>query len=418
MNTVEQRVLNTIDFDGMLDYLCKLISIQSLTGSEAEAQKEITRKMMETGLEVDSWKLDLASLRKHPDFSMEIDRKEGTNVVGVFGMDQAGKSLILNGHIDVVPPGDESNWKYQPWKGTIDSGKVYGRGAVDMKGGLTCALYAVKAIRDAGVELEGKVILESVVGEEDGGVGTLASILRGYTADGAVIMEPTELKIAPAQAGALCFRLKVPGYSAHACVREEGVNAIEKFIPIYHALMDLEKKRNKKISDPLFSRYKLPIPLNLGKLNAGNWPSTVPESLILEGRYGIGVGEDIEKAKKEFTDTLADVFEADPWLRENKPEFEWWGGQFKSASIPSNDPIVKTVDRAFSEVTRLKPVYEGVTYGSDMRHFVNVGHTPSILFGPGDVRVSHRPNEYVSIEDLKTTVRTLVLTILRFCETT
>ena len=104
MNTVEQRVLDTIDFDGMLDYLCKLISIQSLTGSEAEAQKEITRKMMETGLEVDSWKLDLASLRKHPDFSMEIDRKEGTNVVGVFGMDQAGKSLILNGHIDVVPP--------------------------------------------------------------------------------------------------------------------------------------------------------------------------------------------------------------------------------------------------------------------------------------------------------------------------
>ena len=415
MNDLEKRVLDAIDHDGLLDYLCELISIRSLTGEEEEAQRNVSEKMADICLEVDSWVLDLESLRGHPDFSMEVDREEGTGVVGVYGEDRGGRSLILNGHVDVVPPGDDSNWSYPPWEATIDSGRVYGRGAVDMKGGLSCALFAVKAIRDAGVQLDGKLMIESVVGEEDGGVGTLASVLRGYTADGGVIMEPTELKIAPAQAGALCFRIKVHGQSAHACVREEGVSAIEKFMPIYAALTKLEKDRNSEVDDPLYSRYSLPIPLNLGKIQAGNWPSTVPESLVLEGRYGIGVGEDLDEARRVFEKTLSVTVEADPWLREHRPDMEWWGGQFKPASIPVDDPITLAVDEAYTAITGSKAVYEGVTYGSDMRHLVNVGGTPTVLFGPGDVRTSHRPDEYVSIEDLRTTVDTLTLTALRFC---
>ena len=191
MNDLEKRVIDAIDHDGLLEYLCELISIRSLTGEEEEAQRNVSEKMADIGLEVDSWDLNLESLREHPDFSMEVDREEGTGVVGVYGEDRGGRSLILNGHVDVVPPGDESNWSYPPWEATIDSGRVYGRGAVDMKGGLSCALFAVKAIRDAGFQLNGKLMIESVVGEEDGGVGTLASVLRGYTADGGVIMEPT-----------------------------------------------------------------------------------------------------------------------------------------------------------------------------------------------------------------------------------
>ena len=181
MNDLEKRVLDAIDHNGLLDYLCELISIRSLTGEEGEAQRNVSEKMVDVGLEVDTWTLDLDSLREHPDFSMEVDREEGIGVVGVYGEDIGGRSLILNGHVDVVPPGDDSNWSYPPWEATIDSGRVYGRGAVDMKGGLSCALFAVKAIRDAGVQLDGRLIVESVVGEEDGGVGTLASVLRGYT---------------------------------------------------------------------------------------------------------------------------------------------------------------------------------------------------------------------------------------------
>jgi acetylornithine deacetylase len=128
------------------------------------------------------------------------------------------------------------------------------------------------------------------------------------------------------------------------------------------------------------------------------------------------VDEDIEAAKKEFMDTLNQVVEADPWLREHEPEMEWWGGQFKPALVPVTDPIVETVKEAYTETVGEEPILEGVTYGSDMRHLVNVGKTPTVLFGPGDVRDCHRPNEAVLIKDIETTVKTLALTILRFCE--
>ena len=142
-----------------------------------------------------------------------------------------------------MPVGDEAAWTTPPWDPAVRDGRVYGRGAVDMKGGLCCALFALKAIRDAGVRLRGRLSVASVVGEEDGGTGTLATILRGHTADGAVVVEPTRLRVVPAQAGSLMFRLVVHGLSAHGCVREEGVSAVEKFVPLLAALRRLEAER-------------------------------------------------------------------------------------------------------------------------------------------------------------------------------
>ena len=192
-------------------------------------------------------------------------------------------------------------------------------------------------------------------------------------------MEPTELKIAPAQAGALCFRIKVHGQSAHACVREEGVSAIEKFMPIYAALTKLEKDRNSEVNDPLYSRYSLPIPLNLGKIQAGNWPSTVPESLVLEGRYGIGVGEDIEEARRVFEKTLSETVEADPWLREHRPDMEWLGGPVQAREHPRRRPHRAHSRRGIQRNNRL----EGRLRGSDLR----LGHE-----APGQRRRDvHRP---------------------------
>ncbi len=414
LDEVEKRVLDCIDVDGLIDYLCELIAIQSTTGDEERAQENIAAKLESMGMMVDKWDIDLEELKKHPDYSAEVKRDKAVGVVGVWGGD-SGRSLILNGHIDVVPAGDESNWVNPPWEGTVTDGKIMGRGSVDMKGGLVAAIYAVKAIQDAGINLKGKVILESVVSEEDGGTGALAATLRGYTANGAVIMEPTELKIVPAQAGALCFRIKVNGLSAHACVRDEGVSALEKFILIHDALLKLEKERNQRVTDPLYSGYELPIPLNMGKVQGGNWPSTVPETLIAEGRYGVAVGEDLDEAKQGFIDALNAVVDSDPWLSEHPPEMEWWGGQFKPGSIPVTDPIVETVKTAYLDTVGVEPVLEGVTYGSDMRHLINIGDTPTVLFGPGDVRDCHRPNETVLINELVTTAKTLALTILRFC---
>jgi acetylornithine deacetylase len=258
-------------------------------------------------------------------------------------------------------------------------------------------------------------MVESVIGEEDGGVGTLATVLRGYTADGAVIVEPTELCVAPAQAGALNFRLTIPGLSAHGCVREEGVSAIEKFIPIHTALMALERERNANVRDPLYARYALPYALCIGRVSAGNWASSVAESLTCEGRYGLAVGEDIVGAQRQFEEAIADAALAEPWLRDHPPVVEWWGGHFEPAGIAADHPIATTVAGAYSSASGADARIEGMTYGADMRLLVNVGHTPTVMFGPGDVRNSHRPDEYVPIADLLLVTRTLALTALRFC---
>ncbi len=415
MKTVEARVLDAIDIDGMIAYLCELVSIPSRGAEETPAQEHIAAKMREIGLEVDIWPLDFDALRRHPAFSYEIERTEGLGVVGVMGEEAGGRSLIFNGHIDVVPEGDPANWTTPPFQGVVRDGAVYGRGALDMKGGLCCALFAAKALRDAGVHLKGKLMVESVVGEEDGGTGALAAVLRGYHADGAVIPEPTALAVIPAQAGAMNFRVTVPGYSAHGCMREEGVSAIEKFIPLYQALVELERVRNQGVDDPLFVDYSLPFPLSVGTLQAGNWASTVPERLTFEGRYGVAVGESMMAARRLFEEAVARAAQADPWLREHPPVVEWWGGQFDSARVAIDHPIVQTVQGVYTELVGAAPQVHGVTYGADMRLLVNEGRTPAVLFGPGDVRGAHQPDEHVAIADLVTVVRTLALTALRFC---
>jgi acetylornithine deacetylase len=415
MNETEEQVLDAVDVEGMLTYLCELVAIPSLGGQETAAQKHVAAQMERCGLSVDVWALDLEQLRRHPAFSAEVERDSGLGVAGVMGENAGGRSLLFNGHVDVVPAGDQANWRYPPWQGTVTDGRVYGRGALDMKGGLCCALFAAKAVHDAGVRLRGRLVITSVIGEEDGGVGTLAAVLRGYRADGAVVPEPTEMAVVPAQAGALSFRVTVPGHSAHGCVREEGISAIEKFIPIYQALMALERERNERVRDSLFSRYPLPYPLCVGTVCGGDWASSVAESLTFQGRYGVAVGEDLATARRAFEETIAQAARADPWLRAHPPAVEWWGGQFASARIPRDHPIVRTVRGAYDDLTGTQARVEGVTYGADMRLLVNEGNTPAVLFGPGDVRNAHRPNEYVPTAELITTVRTLALTALRFC---
>jgi len=415
LNDTERRVLDLIDTDAMLEYLRKLVSIPSHGGEETAAQRCVAAKLGELGFEVDTWELDFESLRGHPGFSMPIQREEGLGVVGTLKGGKGGRSLIFNGHIDTVAPGEEENWNYPPLEGTVVDGRVYGRGVADMKGGLCCAIYAAKAIMDSGVRLKGDLSVQSVIGEEDGGVGALATVLRGHTADAGVVMEPTEVKVAPAHSGALAFTVEVPGRSAHACVREEGVSAIEKFIPLFNALRELETERNRGIDDPLYARYGIPYPINIGTVHGGNWPGSVPESLVFQGRIGVVVGERVEDARRSVENAIAGAAEADPWLSENPPRLEWSGYQFDPASVESDHPIVEAVREAYATATGEEALLEGMTYASDMRHLVNTGGVPTVLFGPGDVRQAHAPDEYVEIGELVTAARVLALTALRFC---
>jgi acetylornithine deacetylase len=415
MNAMERQVLDAIDVEAMLSFLCRLIAVPSLDGEETAAQELVAEQMQRSGLTVDLWELDFATLSQHPAYGVEVDRQTGLGLVGALGEDGGGRSLILNGHVDVVPTGDLANWSYPPWQGTLTDRRIYGRGSVDMKGGLCCALFAAKALRDAGVELAGKLLVESVIGEEDGGVGTLATLERGYRADGAVIMEPTELAVVTAQAGALNFRLTVSGKSAHGCVRDEGISAIEKFLPLVAALQQLEHERNRDVVHPLLGQYPLPYPLSIGTVAAGDWPSSVPEQLVCEGRYGVAMGENLTAAQQALEEAVQLAAQADDWLSVHPPEVEWWGGRFESAETPVDHPLVGCIDAAVRDLTVTEPAIKGVTYGADMRLLVNEGQIPTVMFGPGDVRVSHGPDEFVPIDDLLLTVRSLALIALRFC---
>lgn len=417
MTETERRVLEAIDLDALLATLCELIAIRSLGGAESPAQRKVADLMRAAGLDVDVWEIDLERLGTHPAYSAEIERDEALGVVGAWGRD-AGPTLVLNGHVDVVPAGKSERWSRPPWEGTVEDGRVYGRGAADMKSGLCCAVFALAAVREAGVELDGRVLIQSVVGEEDGGLGTLAAVERGHVGDAAIVLEPTERIVAPAQAGALNFRLEVPGRAAHGALRGEGVDPIDRFIPVYRALQDLERERNARLAHPLFSAWDVPFAICVGRVRAGTWASTVPESLTVEGRVGVGIDEDPEAVRRELAEAVEAAAGADPWLRDHPPRLEWWGGQFLPAQIPADHPIVSTVSEAHRDATGTVPEVRGMPYGADMRHLVREGNTPTILFGPGDVRQAHAPDEFVPIADVEAVTRTIALAIVRFCRET
>lgn len=414
MTDLEARALEAIDLDGLVGTLCELIAFESCNGQEIPIQTRMAELLREAGMDTDVWEIDLDRLRRHPAYGAEIERDRALGVVGRRGSGH-GPSLVLNGHVDVVPAGEAERWTVPPWRGTVRDGRVYGRGAVDMKGGLCCALYAVRALREAGVTLDGSVLIQSVVGEEDGGTGTLAAVERGHTADAAIVLEPTELAVAPAQAGALSFRITVPGRAAHGALRTEGVDPLRPFGRIYQALGDLERQRNERLRHPLFADYEVPYAICVGKLHAGVWASTVAEQLVLEGRYGIGVGEDSRQAQRELETAVGAVAQQDEWLREHPPVVEWWGARFEPAATSPDHLLVTTLAGSLEAVTGQRPPVRGMPYGADMHLLVHQGRTPTVLFGPGDVRRAHAPDEFVPIADLEAATRALTLTTLRFC---
>jgi len=208
-------------------------------------------------------------------------------------------------------------------------------------------------------------------------------------------------------------------------MREEGVSAIEKFLPLFGALRALEAERCGVVrgdtpaagdaADPLFCGYRLPWPIEIGTLRAGDWASSVPETLVAEGRYGVAIGEEPADARRTFEVAIARAAAADEWLAVHPPVVEWWGGHFDPAVTDVSDPIVITVVEALRSVMGSPAPVTGVTYGADMRLLVNAAGVPTVLFGPGDVRVAHMPDEYVPVDQLHVAARTLVLAALRFC---
>jgi acetylornithine deacetylase len=396
--------------------LQELVRIPSQTGREGLAQQAVVRLMRTHGLELDIWEPDVVELQPHAEsVTLGDGFADRPNVIGIYRARGNGRSLILNGHIDTVEVGDVSSWSHAPLGGDLTDGRLYGRGACDMKGGIIANLFALRALRLAGLEPAGDVIVESTVSEEDGGAGALAAVLRGYIADGALISEPTNLAIVTAQGGALMFRLEVHGLSAHACVRDEGVSAIEKFAYLHQGLLEFETRRSAEITHPLYAGMQIKAPINVGVVRGGSWASSVPEWLEAEGRAGLVPGEDLATFKTELAAEIARLAEADPWLRNHPPAVTWLAGQFAPAGVPIDSPLAEALSQAWQETSSTPARIEAVTYGADMRHFVNTGGVPCVMFGAGNVRLAHAPNEFILLEDLLTAVTTTAVLIARWC---
>ena len=393
-----------------------LVRISSQTGDEGGAQDYVASLMRDMGLAVDVWEPDADTLARYSEFvTIGTGFAGRPNVVGVQKGTGGGRSLILNGHIDTVDVGDEAAWRVPALGGDIVDDRLYGRGACDMKGGLIANMFALAAVNAAGIELGGDVILESTISEEDGGAGALAAILRGYVADGALISEPTNLAVIVAHGGSMMFRLHVPGLSAHACVRDEGVSAIEKFAYLHQGLLAFEARHNEGIDHPLYKSMGNKAPLNVGTVVAGSWPSSVPEWLTAEGRAGMVPGENHVEFKRQFEAHLDALAEADPWLRDHAPRVEWLEGSFLPSDVSQDSALVQSLAAAIESVKGAPASLSAVTYGADMRHFILEGGVPCVMFGAGDVRDAHAPNESIALEELYEAVQITAAFVSDWC---
>ncbi len=399
-------------------FLQTLVRTPSLPDHEGAAQKLVADKFRALGLEVEIVPTLFSELRDHPAFGDDGFSPDGrVNVIGCWrGTGSApGHSLILNGHVDVVPPGDMALWSDSPWSGLVREGRLYGRGACDMKAGLCAAIFAVDVLQRTGFKPAADVLIESVTGEESGGVGTLATLLKGYTAEAAILLEPTCLDICPVQSGALTFRLTVPGRSAHAAMKPEGVSAVEKFALLLQAINALEKERCLAFQHPLYSPGQNIAPISIGTVRAGEWHSTVPDELIAEGRLGVLPGETVDAARRALQTALERASAEDHWLASHPPRLEWFEGQFESAETVSSHPLIASLGAAHRLVTGEAALLRGVTYGSDMRLFVNHAGIPSTHYGPGDVRLAHSANESVPLAEVLTATRVIAHMLTQWC---
>lgn len=418
MNNYSSIINSTVNDmrEEIILFIQNLVQSPSLANDENDVQKIILNKLESLQLKSEIIPVNFDSIKDHPAFSDDgFSPDSRINVIGNWNKNMKGKSLILNGHVDVVPTGSKTLWEDSPWSGKIKDDRIYGRGSCDMKAGLASGILAVQVLKTIGFEPNGNVMIQSVVGEESGGCGTLTNIVKGYKGDAAVILEPTSLKLCPIQSGALTFRLTIPGQATHAAMRWDGISAIEKFNIINQSIIELEKERHSLFSVEYYESPERVAPINIGTIKGGEWHSTVPDSVIVEGRLGVFPGEPVSDARTAFSNHIIKVSNSDPWLKNNPPIIEWFEGQFESGQTDINHSIINHLKEAYNNVNNSNPIIEGVTYGSDLRLFTNHADIPALLFGPGDVRLAHSANEYVEIEEVLTCIKIISNLIINWC---
>ena len=428
--------------------LAEFVRIPSLTGEEGEAQDFLAGKLRALGAAVDltepdveamfaafphiaqyptHWQHDLilpyADLPTYEALNASgledvLNYKGRPNVVGVFKGTGGGRSLILNGHSDTVTLEPREDWTRDPFGAEIADGRMYGRGTSDMKGGVMAALMALSYLREAGAPLRGDVIFQSVVNEEHAGNGTLDLVRRGYKADGAVVLEPTRNTVSVSHPGGLYWQVTVPGEprspgARWAGTRQEGVSAVEKLPAIIAALLEMERRYNATPTED----GRAPFSLVIGKVSGGHYETVTAASALLKGGAyfapSVGLVGDVMKA---FQEAVVRANEADDFLRERPARLE-----FLHHDDSSDQRADIAIARTMSDVLRERGGDGAVRPGPfccDMRHLLNQGGVPAIIFGPGTVSEAHRPDESIDVAEYLQCIEHLIGFIEQWCNQT
>lgn len=416
--------------DELVAFLSELVAAESLPGEEQPAQAIMREKFESLELEVDAWEPDIETLRQHPAFfetntytEYGYDGRENLAVT-VPGVGD-GRSLTFSGHVDVVSPEPVSDWSYDPWEGTVEDGRIYGRGTVDMKGGVAAMTLAYQALAELGVELEGELAIQTTIEEEAGGVGGVLSALeRGYRPDAAIITEPSGVPtLGVASAGVRYFRVRVPGKAAHTAFQFRGIDAVGKAYDIYQRLMELHEERNERIEDyePAITQYAdaegSTANLSLTNIEVpGAWTSTVPGEAVMEYRIGWppSAEQTREEVREEVEAAINEVVEDDEWLSENPPEIEWFGWNTNPHEVAFDSEFFQVVCEETERVTDDAVDYRGGLGGNDERFYNRYYDIPCPSVGPRGAN-AHAADEYAEIDSLVETAQILATTAMDWC---
>jgi acetylornithine deacetylase len=414
--------------DEIIAFLQQLVRIPSVThppgGDEGPVQAYVADKYKQMGLIVDVFEpTEVAGVQEHEGWWPGLDYTNRPNVVGIWKGSGTGKTLILNGHADVVDEGPRELWKHEPFGGEIEDGKLYGRGSVDMKGGIAAMTMAVEILQECGITCLGDVILESVVNEELGGYnGTLACIVKGYQGDAAIVTEPSDLKIEPGTKGGQAYKITVPGVGAHQSFWWEGVSALDKAIRIKQAIERFEEIRyrqtrnNELYADPVL--FPTPAISDCIYSFVSGDPAIMGVPYVTKMELWIDVlpGEDLDEVTKSFEEHIMKAASLDWFMKDNPPKIERVDMRpIYPTKIPLDHQIVSVLKDSFSAVMNDTPKVCGFEAACDAMMFNKYSDTPAVVFGAGQLGSAHRPDEFMDIDQLIASVKILALTIVNFC---
>jgi acetylornithine deacetylase len=393
----------------LAQFLADFVAVPSVTGDEGAAAEFLEAWLLQHDFEVTRHHISPDDLERWPDCADEKDLDARPNIVATLrSPNPVMAPVVLNGHIDVVPTGDVSRWTRAPFSGERSGGRIYGRGSSDMKGGIAAGLFAVRALRDAGVALPFDIEIQCVVAEESGGLGTLSLMRDRPMPAAAIILEPTETRIVTACGGAQPFTVDVIGKAAHVGRPWTGVDALDKVLLVHDRLRRLEAERSDRLSHPLFDQLPRKAPLSVGRLEAGEWRLTIPDVAHWFGRIGTLPFETISDVRAEVVAAVADLA-SDPWLRDNPCVVRFDGPGFAGWETDATADVVGALAASVSHLTG-DPTPSSATYGSDAAVFAQAG-VPSVLFGPGSMSEAHCKDESVDEAEVTYAAQAVAMTL-------